>query len=43
MSHKMIKVEKDTHDKAKKQAYERGMTLQGYIKFLINKQEKETK
>ena len=34
---KMIQVEDDVHIKAKKKAKEKGMTLQGYIKMLIEK------
>jgi hypothetical protein len=33
----MIKVETQTHKDAKKQAKDKGMTLQGYIKYLVNK------
>lgn len=43
MQQKMIKVKPETHALAKKQAEERGMTLQGYIMYLVNKDTKETK
>ncbi len=39
---KMILVDTETHEEAKRQAEEMGMTLKGYIKRLIKKQ-KETK
>jgi len=32
---KIIKVEDKTHEQAKKQAKEKGMTLMGYIKILV--------
>lgn len=35
--HKMIKVDKDTHELAKNKAKSKGMTLQGYIKTLVEK------
>ena len=41
MSHKMIKVYSETHEKAKKKADEMGMTLQGYIRYLVDKDTKE--
>ena len=34
---KMIQVEEEVHELAKKKAKEKGMTLKGYIKMLINK------
>lgn len=34
---KMIKVDLQTHEMAKAKAKERGMTLKGYIKHLVNK------
>ncbi len=37
MKHKMIKVDAETHEKAKHEATEKGMTLQGYIKYLVTK------
>ncbi len=43
MSHKMIKVEEETHKRAKAEADKKGMTLQGYIRYLVNKDTKETK
>lgn len=32
---KMIKVEDDVHEEAKQKAKQKGMTLQGYIKMLV--------
>ncbi len=43
MKHKMIKVDAETHEKAKRIATEKGMTLQGYIRYLVTKDVKETK
>ncbi len=43
MKHKMIRVFAATHEKAKRKADERGMTLQGYIRYLVNKDTKENK
>jgi len=37
---KMIKVEDKVHEDAKSKAKELGMTLQGYIKILIEKDKK---
>ncbi len=34
---KMIKVYPETHVKAKEEAEKKGMTLQGYIRYLVNK------
>ncbi len=31
----MIQVDEETHQKAKEQAVKKGMTLRGYIKWLI--------
>lgn len=33
----MIKVEDEVHEKAKQKAKQKGMTLQGYIKSLVDK------
>ncbi len=41
MKQKMIKVEQETHEMAKRKANERGMTLQGYIKHLVTKDNTE--
>lgn len=42
MDHKMIRVERRTHTKAKEAAERRGMTLQGYIRYLVDKDTKTT-
>ena len=34
---KMIKVDEDVHQSCKEKAKTRGMTLKGYIKFLVEK------
>jgi len=34
---KMIQVDAEVHKEAKKNAKEKGMTLKGYIKYLIKK------
>ena len=39
---KHIKVEDNTHEKAKSQAKSQGMTLMGYIKKLVNDDIKNT-
>jgi len=39
----MIKVFAATHEKAKRKADERGMTLQGYIRYLVNKDNRKYK
>lgn len=33
---KMIKVKEDTHKKVKEKAKEKGMTMQGYIDYLLS-------
>lgn len=37
---KMIKVDDEVHEKAKKKAEDNGMTLKGYIKYLVGKDSK---
>ena len=38
---KMLEVEENTHLKAKAQAKQRGMTIKGYMEYLVNKDKKE--
>ena len=39
---KLIQVYEDTHKKAKQLAKARGMTLRGYIRYLVEKDEAKT-
>ena len=41
MKHKMIKVDAVTHAKAKAKAIKEGMTLEGYIRKIVDKDTKQ--